>query len=118
MCIWVSVIQNKSSIRLEHGARKDNDGSLRRRTVRTDDIGPVGCIVVNFNKYTYQPHGTIAVQNEIKNSSTKTEKGLPLYATISMQNEPNTFLCQPAVLRSRKFATCFLSQLFYSQFDS
>ena len=70
--------------------RKDNGGSLRRRTVRTDDIGPVGCIFVNFDKYTYQPHGTIVdlVQNEMKNSSTKTEKGLPLYATISMQNEP------------------------------
>ena len=35
-----------------------------------------------------------------------------------MQNEPNPFLCQPAVLGSRKLATCFLSQLFYSQFDS
>ena len=46
--------------------RKDNGRSLRRRTVRTDDIGPVGCIFVNFDKYTYQPHGTIVVQNEIK----------------------------------------------------
>ena len=70
---------------------------MRRRTVRTDDIGPVGCIFVNFDKYTYQPHDTIVVQNEIK-----------LYATISMQNEPNPILCQPAVLGSRKFATCFL----------
>ena len=45
--------------------RKDNGGSLRRRTVRTDDIGPVGCIFVKFDKYTYQSHGTIVVQNEI-----------------------------------------------------
>ena len=51
------------------------------------------------------------------NPSTKTEKGLPLYANISLLNEPNPFLCRPAVLRSRNFATCFLSQLFYSQFD-
>ena len=96
--------------------RKDNGGSLRRRTVRADDIGPVGCIFVNFDKYTYQPHNTIVVQNEIK---IRQQKGkIPLYAIISMQNEPNPFLCQPAVLGSRKFATCFLSQLFYSQFDS
>ena len=44
--------------------RKDNGGSLRRREVRTDDIRPVGCILVNFDKY--QPHGTIVVLNEIK----------------------------------------------------
>ena len=50
------------------------------------------------------------------NSSTKTEKGLTLYAIISMQNETNPFLCHPAVLGSRKLATCFLSHLFYSQF--
>ena len=33
--------------------RKDNGGSLPRRTVRTDDIGrpTVGCIFVNFDKY-------------------------------------------------------------------
>ena len=66
--------------------RKDNGGSLRRRTVRTDDIGPVGCIFVNFDKYTYQPHDIIVVQNEIKIHQQKTEKGLPLYALISMQN--------------------------------
>ena len=96
--------------------RKDNGGSLRRGTVRTDDIGPVGCIFVNFDRYTYQPHGTI-VQNEIKIIN-KTEKGLPIYAIISMQSKPYAFLCQPAVLGSRKFATCFLSQLFYSQSDS
>ena len=34
-----------------------------------------------------------------------------------MLNEPNPFLCHPAVLGSRNCATCFLSQLFYSQFD-
>ena len=50
------------------------------------------------------------------NSSTKTETGLPLYAIISMQNESNPFLCHPAVLGSRKFATCFLSHFSYSQF--
>ena len=47
----------------------------------------------------------------------KTEKGLPLYAVVSMHMEPNPFLCHPAVLGSRKFAVCFLSQLFHSQFD-
>ena len=40
-----------------------------------------------------------------------------LYEIISMLNEPNPFLCHPAVLGSKKFATCFLSQLLYSQFD-
>ena len=54
---------------------------------------------------------------EYTNPSTKTEKGLPLYVIISMLNEPNPFLCHPAVLGSRNCATCFLSQLFYSQFD-
>ena len=56
------------------------------------------------------------VQNEIKISSTKKEMGLPLYAIISMQNEPYRFLCQSAVLDRRKFAACFLSNLFCSQF--
>ena len=60
--------------------RKDNGGSLRRGTVRTGDIGPVGCIFVNFDKYAYQPHGTIVVQNELKIHQKKTEKGQPLYA--------------------------------------
>ena len=59
---------------------------------------------------------TVVVQNEILIHQQKMEKGLPLYAIISMQNEPNPFLCQPVVLGSRKFATCFLSHLFYSQF--
>ena len=115
------MIQSKTSYSYSSRAgcaEKTTADLLRRRTVRTDDIGPVGCIFVNFDKYTYQPHGTLVVQNEIKNSSTKTEKDVPLNATISTQNEPNPFLCQPAVLGSRKFATCFLSQLFYSQFDS
>ena len=107
------MIQNKTSYSSRAGCAE--------KTTRTDDIGPAGCIFVNFDKYTYQPHDTILVQNEInkkKKKKKKTEKGLPLYATISMQNEPNPFLCQPAVLGSRKFATCFLSQLFFSQFDS
>ena len=96
--------------------RKDNGGSLRRRTVRTDDIGPVGCIFVNFDKYTYQPHDTIVAQNEIKIHQQKRKRGY--HAIISMHSEPNPFLCQPAVLGSRKFAPCFLSQLVYSKFDS
>ena len=41
---------------------------------------------------------------------------LPLMAIISMMNKPNPFLCHPAVLESRNFAICFLSQLFYSRF--
>ena len=60
---------------------------------------------------------TVVVQNEIQIHQRKTEKGLHLYAIISMLNEPNPFLCHPAVLGSRNFATCLLSQLFYSQFD-
>ena len=50
------------------------------------------------------------------NSSIKMEKGLPSYAIISKHIEPNPFLCHPAILGSRKLATCFLSHLFYSQF--
>ena len=60
---------------------------------------------------------TVVVQNELQIHQKKKEKGLPLYAIISMMNEPNPLLCHPAVLGSRNFATCFLSQLFYSQFD-
>ena len=60
---------------------------------------------------------TIEVQNEIQIHQQKRRKGLPLYAIISMLNEPNLFLCHPAVLGSSNFATCFLSQLFYSQFE-
>ena len=57
------------------------------------------------------------VQNEIKfHRQKKKEMGLPLYAITSMQNEPYPFLCQSAVLDRRKFAACFLSNLFYSQF--
>ena len=59
---------------------------------------------------------TEVVQNEIQIHQQETEKGLPLYAIISMQNEPNPFLSHPIVLGSRKFAKCFLSHLFYSQF--
>ena len=59
----------------------------------------------------------VVVQNEIQIHQQKTEKGLPLYAIISTPNDPNPFLCHPAVLGSRNFATCFLSQWFYSQFD-
>ena len=33
-----------------------------------------------------------------------------------MQNEPYPFLCQSAFLDRRKFAACFISNLFYSQF--
>ena len=52
-----------------------------------------------------------------KSINKKTEKGLRLDAIMSMLNEPNPFLCHPAVLGSRNCATRFLSQLFYSQFD-
>ena len=44
-------------------------------------------------------------------------RNLPLYAIISMMNKLNPFLCHPANLGSENFAICFLSQLFYSQFD-
>ena len=50
-------------------------------------------------------------------SINKNLKSLPIYAIISLINELNQLLCYPAVLGSRKFAICFLSQLFYSQFD-
>ena len=54
---------------------------------------------------------TVVVQNKIQIYQQKTEKGLPLYAIISLQNELNPFLCHSAVLGSRKFASCFLSRL-------
>ena len=69
------MIQTKFPIRLEQGAPKGNGGSLRRRTVRTGDIGPVGCIFVNFDKYTYQPHDTTVAQNEIKIHQQKRKRG-------------------------------------------
>ena len=71
--------------------RKDNGGSLRRRTVRTDDIGPVGCIFVNFDKYTYQPHGTIVVENEIKIHQQKRKR-----AYLYMQQVP----CRTSLIHS------------------
>ena len=43
---------------------------------------------------------TVVVQNDIQIHQQKTEKGLPLYAIISMQNEPNPFLCHPEVLEA------------------
>ena len=55
------------------------------------------------------------VQNEIKFHQKK-EIGLPLYAITFMQNEPYPFLCQSAFLDRRKFAACFISNLFYSRF--
>ena len=58
---------------------------------------------------------TIVVQNEIQIHQQKW-RSIPLSAIISMQNEPNPFICHPAGLGSRKFETCFLSHLFYSQF--
>ena len=33
-----------------------------------------------------------------------------------MQNEPYPFLCQSTFFDRRKFAACFVSNLFYSQF--
>ena len=58
---------------------------------------------------------TVVVQNEIQIHQQK--RNNMQYAILSMLNEPNPFLCHPAVLGSRNFATCFLSQLFYSQCD-
>ena len=58
---------------------------------------------------------TVVVQNKIQIHQQKRGKAY-FFAIISMQNEPNPFLCHPAVLGSSKFATCFLSHLFYSQF--
>ena len=46
------------------------------------------------------------------NSSTKTEKGLTLFAIISMQNETNPFLCHPAVLGSRSLLHVFFHTYF------
>ena len=59
---------------------------------------------------------TVVLQNEIKIHQQKRRKAY-FCAIISMLNEPNPFLCHPAVLGSRNFASCVLSQLFYSQFD-
>ena len=46
------------------------------------------------------------------NPSTKTEKGLPLYAIISMQNEPNPFLCHPEVLEAEILEHVFFHNCF------
>ena len=74
---------------------------------------------LDISKMTVQGGGctTIVMQNEIQIHQQKTEKGLPLEAIISMMNKHNLCLCHPAVLGSRNFAICFLSQLFYSHFD-
>ena len=59
------------------------------------------------------------VQKEIKiqiHQQTK-EIGIPLYALISTQNEPNPFTYHSAVLDHRKLVACFLSNLFHSQFS-
>ena len=69
--------------------RKDNGGSLRRRAVRTDDIRPVGCIFVNFDKY--QPHGTKVVLNEIKIHQQKRKR-----AYLYMQQFP----CRTSLIHS------------------
>ena len=119
MCIWVSVIQNKTSYSSRAGCSEKTTTDLcEKKTVRTDDIGPVGCIFVNFDKYTYQPHGTIAVQNEIKFHQQKRER-----AYLYMQQLPcRTSLIHSCAslqfLEAEILHNCFLSQLFYSQFDS
>ena len=60
---------------------------------------------------------TVLVQNKIQIHQQKNgERHSFIYAIISMQNEPNPFLCHPSVPGSRKLAKCFLSHLFYSQF--
>ena len=54
------------------------------------------------------------VQNEIKFHQQKRRKAY-LYALTFMQNEPYPLLCQPEFFDRRKFAACFISNLFYSQ---
>ena len=46
------------------------------------------------------------VQNEIKFINKIKETDLPLHAIISMQNEPNPFLCRSSVLGKKKKKTC------------
>ena len=60
---------------------------------------------------------TTVIVQRYKLINKKKEKVLPLYSIISMKNESNPFLCDPAVLGSRKLATGFLSHLFYSHFS-
>ena len=97
--------------------RKDNGGSLRRRTVRTDDIGPVGCIFVNFDKYTYQPHGTI-VQNEIKIHQQKRKRAY-LYICSNFHAERALCIPVPACSSWKQKVGIMLSfTMLYSQFDS
>ena len=55
-----------SSYSSRAGAPKRQRRISAKKNSKADDIGPVGCIFVNFDKYTYQPHDTIVVQNEIK----------------------------------------------------
>ena len=61
---------------------------------------------------------TVVVQNDIQIHQQNAEKGLPFYTIISMLNKPYPILCHHAVLGSRNVAACFLSQLFYSEFDT
>ena len=55
------------------------------------------------------------MQNEIKFYQQKRRQAY-LNAITFMQNEPYPFLCQSEFFDRRKFAACFISNLFYSQF--
>ena len=55
---------------------------------------------------------TVVVQNDIQIHQQKKEKGLPLYAIISMQNEPNPFLCHPEVLEGEIWEHVFFHNCF------
>ena len=59
----------------------------------------------------------VVVQNKIQIHQRKRRKRLTFISNNFMQNEPNPYLYHPAVLGSRKLATCFLPHLFYSQFS-
>ena len=63
----------------------------------------------------------VVVQNELQIHQQKRRNKNGVRPTLICNNFhaelANPFLCHPAVLGSRHFATCFLSQLFYSQFD-
>ena len=64
---------------------------------------------LDISKMTVQGGGctTVVMQNEIQIHQQKRRN----------MNKHNLCLCRPAVLGSRNFAICFLSQLFYSHFD-
>ena len=53
--------QNKTSYSSRAGCAENTTTDFcEEEQLRTDDIGTVRCIFVNFDKYTNQPHGSVS----------------------------------------------------------